>query len=165
MTNGLSVHLGERKARQRFRSRNRGRWVEENLTNKSVANLTRAPNANHGTGIAGLDANECRHRSSIMLHQPHVQQNMPTRTGTNQPLPDSDRKRVLIVDDQPLFVSGLTSLVNAQPDLITCCAASSAPLALETLQRCPADIVIVDYYLPGVNGIESIKMVLAVQSG
>ena len=96
-----------------------------------------------------------------MLH--HAQQNGPRRTRTNQPLPDSNKKRVLIVDEQPLFVSGLTALINAQPDLITCCAASFASFAVEKLQTCPADIAIIDYHLPGVNGIELIKMALAVQ--
>ena len=79
------------------------------------------------------------------------------------PLDDSNKKRVLIVDDQPLFVSGLTALVNAQPNLITCSVASAAPSAVETLQTCPVDIAIVDYYLPGVNGVELIKMLLAIQ--
>ena len=81
----------------------------------------------------------------------------------NQIINKIDKVRVSIVDDQPIFRSGLTAVINAERDLLTCCEASSAPMALETLRRCPADLAVLDVCLPGANGLELIKLIKAEQ--
>ena len=43
----------------------------------------------------------------------------------------SPKKRVLIVDDHPIFRLGLAGLISEQPHLEVCGHAESAPLALE----------------------------------
>ena len=67
------------------------------------------------------------------------------------------RRRVLIVDNHPLFRHGLATLINAEPDLVACCEAASAPSALETMRTCPSDVAVLDIPLPGMRGLELIK--------
>ena len=67
------------------------------------------------------------------------------------------RRRVLIVDNHPLFRHGLATLINAEPDLVTCGEARSAPSALETMRTCPADVAVLDFSLPGMSGLELIN--------
>ena len=71
------------------------------------------------------------------------------------------KRRVMIVDDHPLFRLGLAALINPEQDLATCCEASSSPGALRMMRTCPPDAAIVDISLPGINGIELIKIVKA----
>jgi DNA-binding NarL/FixJ family response regulator len=67
----------------------------------------------------------------------------------------------MIVDDHPLFRLGLADLINAAKDLSSCCEASSSREALRMLRMCPPDAAIIDISLPGINGIELIKIVKA----
>jgi DNA-binding NarL/FixJ family response regulator len=74
---------------------------------------------------------------------------------------DPGKKRVLIVDDQPVVRAGLALLINAEPDFVTLCEPSSAPLALDLTRTCPVDIAVLDMSLSGTNGIELIKLLKA----
>ncbi len=76
---------------------------------------------------------------------------------------DAHRKnrRILIVDDHPVFRLGLTTYINAQPGLFACCEASSSTDALTEMRTCRPDGAIVDISLPGINGIELIKIMRA----
>jgi len=67
------------------------------------------------------------------------------------------RRTVLIADNHPVFLHGLATLINAEPDLVTCCEAASAPSALVTMRTCPADVVVLDFSLPGMSGLELIR--------
>jgi DNA-binding NarL/FixJ family response regulator len=67
----------------------------------------------------------------------------------------------MIVDDHPLFRLGLADLINAEEDVATCCEASSSPGALRMMRICPPDAAIIDISLPGINGIELIKIIKA----
>jgi DNA-binding NarL/FixJ family response regulator len=67
------------------------------------------------------------------------------------------RRTVFIADSHPVFLLGLATLINAEPDLVACCEAASAPSALETLRTCPADAAVLDISLPGMGGLELIK--------
>jgi DNA-binding NarL/FixJ family response regulator len=71
------------------------------------------------------------------------------------------KKRVLIVDDHPIFRFGLAGLINEQTRLEVCGHADSAPLALDAMRRLKPDIVLVDLSLRGTNGIELIKLMKA----
>jgi DNA-binding NarL/FixJ family response regulator len=72
-------------------------------------------------------------------------------------------KRILIVDDHPLFRSGLAGLLNQQPDLEVCGQADSAPLALDQMRKHRPDLAIIDVSLKGTNGIELVKLMKAEQ--
>ncbi len=67
----------------------------------------------------------------------------------------------MIVDDHPLFRLGLADLISAEQDLAVCCEASSSPDTLRIMRTCPPDAAIIDISLPGINGIELIKIVKA----
>jgi len=70
-----------------------------------------------------------------------------------------DKSRIFIVDDHPIMRDGIAQLVNQQPDLEVCGEASSAPEALEALDRVAPDLMLVDISLTGMDGIELIKIV------
>jgi DNA-binding NarL/FixJ family response regulator len=74
-----------------------------------------------------------------------------------------DRRTVLIADNHPVFLLGLATLINAEPDLVTCCKAASAPSALEIMRTYPADVAVLDFSLPGMSGLELIKAMKAQQ--
>ncbi|PYK95082.1 MAG: DNA-binding response regulator [Verrucomicrobia bacterium] len=66
-------------------------------------------------------------------------------------------KRIVIVDDHPLFRKGLEQLINSNDGLAVCGEAGSAAEAIDVIRRITPDLVIVDVSLPGANGIELIK--------
>lgn len=72
-------------------------------------------------------------------------------------------KRVLIVDDHPIFRLGLAGLISEQRHLEVCGHAESAPLALEAMRSLMPDLVLLDLSLRGTNGIELIKLMKAEQ--
>jgi DNA-binding NarL/FixJ family response regulator len=74
---------------------------------------------------------------------------------------NSERKRVLIVDDHPIFRFGLAGLITEQSHLEVCGHADSAPVALDAMRRLKPDLVLVDLSLRGTNGIELIKLMKA----
>lgn len=78
------------------------------------------------------------------------------------PLHDKDMKRrILIVDDHPIFRDGIAQLINHQPDMHVCGSASSAAQALSAMEELKPDMLIVDISINGTNGIELIKSVRA----
>lgn len=70
-------------------------------------------------------------------------------------------KRIVIVDDHPLFRKGLEQLINSNDGLAVCGEAGSAAEAMEVIRPIAPDLVIVDVSLPGANGIELIKNIRA----
>ena len=71
------------------------------------------------------------------------------------------QKRVLIVDDHPIFRAGLTGLVNLEADLVVCGEAHDAVQALDALEKLKPDLVLLDMSLPGKSGLELLKDVRA----
>ncbi len=67
------------------------------------------------------------------------------------------KKRVLIVDDHPVFRAGLTGLVNLEDDLIVCGEAHDAAQAMHLLEALRPDVMLMDMSLPGKNGLEVLK--------
>jgi DNA-binding NarL/FixJ family response regulator len=73
-----------------------------------------------------------------------------------------NKKRIVIVDDHPLFRKGLEQLINSSDD--TCCVcgeASDAAEGMSIIRQLKPDLAIVDLSLPGANGIELIKNIRA----
>ncbi|HEY5953892.1 MAG TPA: response regulator transcription factor [Terrimicrobiaceae bacterium] len=75
----------------------------------------------------------------------------------------SKKTRVLIVDDHPITRSGLSYLINHQPDMVTCCEAQNAAEALTGVLEARPDLVLTDFTLPDKNGLELIKDIKAVR--
>lgn len=72
-----------------------------------------------------------------------------------------EKRRVLIVDDHPIFRDGITQHINAQPDLFVCGGVSSAAVALSAVNELKPDMLILDISIQGTNGIELMKSVRA----
>jgi DNA-binding NarL/FixJ family response regulator len=71
-------------------------------------------------------------------------------------------KRIVVVDDHPLFRKGLEQLINSANDAFTICGeAGDAAEGMSKIRELKPDLVIVDLSLPGANGIELIKNIRA----
>lgn len=70
-------------------------------------------------------------------------------------------KRVLVVDDHPVFRHGICLLLSEQDDMQVCAESKDAQEALDAMRREEPDIVLMDISMPGINGIELIKIMLA----
>ncbi len=71
------------------------------------------------------------------------------------------KRRIFIIDDHPIFRDGIAQLINIQPDLHVCGAASSAAQALSSVAELNPDMLIVDISINGTNGIELVKSIRA----
>lgn len=67
------------------------------------------------------------------------------------------KKTVFLVDDHPIVRQGLTLLINQEPDLAVCGQAEEMYAALQAIQTCRPDIMIVDISLNGPDGLELLK--------
>lgn len=75
----------------------------------------------------------------------------------------SEKFRVLLVEDHPMFREQLAHLINKEPDMCICGEADNIRDAFELLQSASADIVIVDLTLKGPSGLELLKDLKAQQ--
>src|ERR1035438_7697533 len=64
--------------------------------------------------------------------------------------------RILIVDDHPVVLAGLTSMLGTQAGMEVAGSASSGEEALEMLRVKPADLVLLDLRMPGMSGIDTL---------
>ena len=65
---------------------------------------------------------------------------------------DKPKGRILIVDDDPHAVEILTRMLGREG--YSCTSAVSGPVALETLQRQPVDVILLDVMMPGMDGLQ-----------
>ncbi len=80
------------------------------------------------------------------------------------PIAAVGKKRVLIVDDHPVFRHGIAQLIGTKlPDITICGEAENAQGALKALRTLRPEVALVDISMPGTNGIELIKLMLAEQ--
>ncbi len=69
--------------------------------------------------------------------------------------------RVLIVDDHKIVREGLRSLLAKEPDIEVVGEAESAYQAIDLAEEMRPDLVLMDIVMPGLNGIEATRLVLA----
>lgn len=74
-----------------------------------------------------------------------------------------DSKRILIVDDHPVIRRGMATLIAQQDDFQVCAEADNAQRGLEAMRQHRPDLALVDITLPGTDGLELIKLMLAEQ--
>ena len=86
-------------------------------------------------------------------------------TGALSPHPADDVSvqepiRVALVDDQQLVRGGFKMLINSQPDLNVVAEAGNGAEAVRVLSTVPADVVLMDVRMPGMDGIEATAKLL-----
>src|SRR5215472_19181155 len=93
--------------------------------------------------------------------QPKKPMSSPHSTNKNAKCDPPEAKRIVFVDDHPLFRRGLQELIHSDSSFAVCGEASNASEAMEVIRKLGPDLAIVDLSLPGANGIELIKNIRA----
>jgi DNA-binding NarL/FixJ family response regulator len=73
----------------------------------------------------------------------------------------TDPIRVLIADDHPLFRDGLTAMLQAGDDTELTGAATDGLQAVELALHSQPDVVVMDLHMPGMDGIEATRRIVA----
>jgi DNA-binding NarL/FixJ family response regulator len=81
-----------------------------------------------------------------------------TNTGAGDP---SDTIGILLVDDEPLLRMGFRLVLNSQPDLRVVGEAGDGLSAVERTAELDPDVVLMDVRMPGVDGVEATRRIVA----
>ena len=69
--------------------------------------------------------------------------------------------RLLLVDDHGLFRKGLASLLRDQPDFEVVAEAQDGQEALAKAKELMPDVILMDIYMPGCDGLEATRLIKA----
>jgi chemotaxis response regulator CheB len=69
----------------------------------------------------------------------------------------SDRIRVLIADDHPLYRTGLVDTVKRRPELELVGQAEDGAAALEEIRSADPDVCVLDVKMPGLGGVDVLR--------
>jgi two-component system nitrate/nitrite response regulator NarL len=69
----------------------------------------------------------------------------------------TDRIRVLIADDHPLYRTGLVDTVKRRPELELVGQAEDGAAALDEIRSLDPDVCVLDVKMPGLGGVEVLK--------
>jgi len=75
------------------------------------------------------------------------------------------KSRILLVDDHRTLLNGYTLMLNAEPDLIVCGAATSVPEAMAAVEQDTPDLIIADLTMPGRGGLDLVKDLVVLRPG
>ena len=67
---------------------------------------------------------------------------------------------LLIVDDQPVLLTGLYAVLHDHEDIRVIGEARDGRMAIEAVQQKKPDLVIMDIFMPGLNGIEATREIM-----
>lgn len=73
---------------------------------------------------------------------------------------ESERIRIMIVEDHFVVRVGLAAIINSQPDMITVAEAGNGRQAVELFEQRQPDVTLMDLRIPGLNGIEAIAAII-----
>lgn len=69
------------------------------------------------------------------------------------------RIKIVLVDDHRIVLDGLVSLLESDPDFEISAALGSGEEVLEFIKKDPPDILLTDYSLPGISGLELTRVI------
>jgi DNA-binding NarL/FixJ family response regulator len=69
--------------------------------------------------------------------------------------PRSERIRILVVDDHPLFRNGVAALLTTQPDMNLVGEAANGREAVQQFRAHHPDVTLMDLQMPEMNGVEA----------
>ena len=69
--------------------------------------------------------------------------------------------RVLIADDNPWIRKALRTLIEHHSNWEVCAEAEDGQLAVQKARECQPDVVIMDFRLPSMNGLDAGKAILS----
>lgn len=72
----------------------------------------------------------------------------------------SETIRILIADDHPVVLNGLSAMLSTQPDFEVVAEARSGIEAVSEAERTTPDLVIMDLEMPDLDGVEAIRRIL-----
>src|ERR1700756_2290215 len=90
---------------------------------------------------------------------------MPIDSPFQEQLTMSEKARVVVVDDHPLFRERLCQLINNEPDMEICGEANSAQEAIQIIREISPNLAIIDITLKTSSGLELIKSIKALSIG
>jgi DNA-binding NarL/FixJ family response regulator len=71
-----------------------------------------------------------------------------------------NRIRILTVDDHPLILEGIASVLQRQPDMELVGEAADGFEAIEAFAKFKPDVSLIDLQMPGMNGVDTIIAIL-----
>jgi DNA-binding NarL/FixJ family response regulator len=75
----------------------------------------------------------------------------------SKPTKETEKRRVLVVDDHAVLREGLALVINAQPDLLVCGEAANVAGGLQAVAAVRPDIALIDLSLTDGSGLELVK--------
>jgi DNA-binding NarL/FixJ family response regulator len=72
---------------------------------------------------------------------------------------------VILVDDQPLLRKGFRMVLEEEDGIVVVGEASDGAAGLELARRCHPDVVVMDIRMPGMDGIQATREILAAEPG
>ncbi|RZT86399.1 LuxR family two component transcriptional regulator [Pseudonocardia sediminis] len=73
--------------------------------------------------------------------------------------------RIVLVDDHPVFRSGLRGVVERMPDAVVVGEAGDGTGALDVVDSQRPDVVVMDLHMPGPGGIETTRVITGRHTG
>jgi DNA-binding NarL/FixJ family response regulator len=73
--------------------------------------------------------------------------------------------RVMTIDDHPLMMDGIASVINAEPDMQVVAQLTDGVEALEGYRQHRPEVTLMDIRMPQVNGLDAIEQIRAVFPG
>jgi DNA-binding NarL/FixJ family response regulator len=75
------------------------------------------------------------------------------------PISENEKIRIMLADDHPLFIEGLSMMLRREPDFELCGIANNGREVLEMLPTTKPDLILLDINMPKMNGLETIKYI------
>ena len=69
--------------------------------------------------------------------------------------------RVILADDHRILREGLSSMLQAEPDIEVVAEASDGRIAAELTEKLQPDVIVMDLGMPHLNGVEATRQIIS----